>query len=75
MAAAMVGGGDVLGEWGGCRGTWHGEESSSAREEGRRGVWAQRVGDHGKQEVAGVLHGGGRCSAPTALKQREIGWR
>jgi len=44
---------------------------SSAREGGWRGVWARRVGDHGKQEVAGALHGGGRRrSAPAALKQR-----
>ena len=34
--------------------TWRGEERSSAREGGRRGVWARRVGDHGKQEVAGA---------------------
>ena len=50
---------------------WRREGRSSAREGGRRGVWAQRVGDHGKQEVAGALHGGGqRRSAPAALKQR-----
>jgi len=51
---------------------------SSAREGGWRGVWARRVGDHGKQEVAGALHGGGRRrSAPAALKQngREVRYK
>ena len=41
---------------------------SSAREGGRRGVWARRVGDHGKQEVTGALHGGGEVVAA------ELGW-
>ena len=48
---------------------------SSERKGGRCGVWARRVGDHGKQEVAEALHGGGRQrSAPAALKQtgREV---
>ena len=57
---------------------WRREGSSSAREGGWRGVWARRVGDHGKQEVAGALHGGGRRrSAPAALKQngREVRYK
>ena len=61
MAAVELG-------WGGvARG-----RGSSAREGGRRGVWARRVGDHGKQEVAGALHGDGRRrSAPAAERNRE----
>ena len=44
---------------------------SSVRKGGRCGVWARCVGDHGKQEVAGALHGSGRQrSVPAALKQR-----
>ena len=49
--------------WGVEAGSW----GMSGREGGRRGVWARRVGDHGKQEVAGALHGGGR------RRSREVG--
>ena len=49
VAAVELGWGDV------ARGG-----GSSVRKGGRRGVWARRVGDHGKQEVAGALHGGRR---------------
>ena len=55
---------------------WRREGRSSAREGGRRGVWAPRVGAMESRRCPAAIHGGGRhLLAPAAEQAEEQGGR